>query len=127
MSMECLRRFTAFLLIGLLALGLFNASLLVANYQLNKQAITEAFCVNKEAPVLKCEGKCHLAKQLKKNQKKKTTDPSPDQMRVLSIVFLAPSFGEKYLQPIQRNQIWRNNAESLTYGVHRGVFRPPVA
>lgn len=34
------------------------------NYELNIEAITEAFCVNKEKPELKCNGKCHLAQQL---------------------------------------------------------------
>jgi hypothetical protein len=34
------------------------------NYELNKAAITEEFCVNKAKPELKCNGKCHLADQL---------------------------------------------------------------
>ena len=34
------------------------------NYELNIEVITEAFCVNKAKPELKCNGKCHLAEQL---------------------------------------------------------------
>ena len=34
------------------------------NYEVNKAAITEEFCVNKAKPELKCNGKCHLAEQL---------------------------------------------------------------
>ena len=41
-------------------LGLF------AWYNINKQAITEQLCVNKDKPELHCEGKCYLGKQLKK-------------------------------------------------------------
>lgn len=33
-------------------------------YELDKEYITEAYCVNKEKPQLKCNGQCHLAKQL---------------------------------------------------------------
>ena len=33
-------------------------------YEFDKENITETFCVNKERPELKCNGKCHLATQL---------------------------------------------------------------
>jgi len=33
-------------------------------YELDKEYITEQFCVNKDKPALKCNGKCHLATQL---------------------------------------------------------------
>ncbi|MBF9222997.1 hypothetical protein I2H31_17970 [Hymenobacter sp. BT662] len=39
---------------------------LVVNYQLNKARITELYCVNKARPQLHCNGKCHLAQQLRK-------------------------------------------------------------
>ncbi len=38
---------------------------LVVNYKVNKEKITALFCVNKAKPQLKCNGLCHLAKQLK--------------------------------------------------------------
>jgi len=43
-------------------LGLF------AWYNINKQAITEQLCVNKDKPELHCDGKCYLSKQLKKTE-----------------------------------------------------------
>jgi len=56
-------------LFGLLALSysfsLIYQFVIVTNYQINKEEITEAFCVNKDKPELKCNGKCHLKKQLK--------------------------------------------------------------
>lgn len=33
---------------------------------MNKKEITAKFCENKEKPVLKCNGQCYLAKQLRK-------------------------------------------------------------
>lgn len=35
-------------------------------YSMNKKEITAKFCENKEKPVLKCNGQCYLAKQLRK-------------------------------------------------------------
>jgi hypothetical protein len=47
---------------------LIKAGLFV-NYQLNKAEITRKYCENKAKPMLNCNGKCHLAKQLAKQQK----------------------------------------------------------
>lgn len=41
-------------------------SFITINYLLNKAEITELFCINKEQPKLECNGKCHLAKEIKK-------------------------------------------------------------
>lgn len=37
-------------------------------YVLNQEYIAEILCINKNKPELKCNGKCHLAKQLEKQQ-----------------------------------------------------------
>ena len=37
---------------------------IVSNYSLNIKNIVEKYCVNKDKPVLKCNGKCYLKKQL---------------------------------------------------------------
>ena len=39
-------------------------------YILNQDYIAEFLCVNKDKPELQCNGKCHLAKELKKQQEK---------------------------------------------------------
>ena len=41
-------------------------SFITINYLLNKAEIIEFFCINKEKPKLKCNGKCHLTKEIKK-------------------------------------------------------------
>jgi hypothetical protein len=44
-------------------------------YTINKDFIAKVLCINKDKPELKCNGKCHLTKQLKKasdtNEKKR--------------------------------------------------------
>jgi len=47
---------------------LIKAGLFI-NYQINKAEITRKYCENKAKPMLNCNGKCHLAKQLVKQQK----------------------------------------------------------
>ena len=36
----------------------------VGYFEANKEYIIEKYCVNKSAPQLKCNGKCHLSKKL---------------------------------------------------------------
>jgi hypothetical protein len=47
-------------------LALLNPIAPYIDYSLNKTKIIEMYCKNKDKPVLKCEGKCHLKKQLEK-------------------------------------------------------------
>jgi hypothetical protein len=41
----------------------YNASVWL-NYELNKERITDLFCINKEEPELQCNGTCHVKKTL---------------------------------------------------------------
>ncbi|QCX39488.1 hypothetical protein FF125_13960 [Aureibaculum algae] len=38
----------------------------VIDYNLNYDYIAKVLCINKDEPELKCNGKCHLAKEIKK-------------------------------------------------------------
>jgi hypothetical protein len=42
---------------------------------LNKATITQNFCENKSKPKMHCNGKCHLKKQLAKDDKKQESMP----------------------------------------------------
>ena len=62
----------------LLALVIMGQNLVklavLAHWKLNQKQIIENYCVNKAKPKLKCDGKCHLAKQLGKLE---TSSPNP--------------------------------------------------
>ena len=59
------RTAAAILLIAILAQSFYSATIYIW-FQLNRDYITRAFCVNKARPQLKCGGQCYLAKQLRK-------------------------------------------------------------
>ncbi len=76
-----------FRLINTIVLALFlvpqvNNTILWINYELNKKAITEEFCVNKEKPKLDCQGKCHLAEQLTES------NPAPESNEPVEVNFV---------------------------------------
>ncbi|WBA42262.1 hypothetical protein [Hymenobacter canadensis] len=59
-------RLLALFLATLMLLQTFSREVIVVDYQVHKARITALFCVNKDKPQLHCNGKCHLAKQLRK-------------------------------------------------------------
>jgi hypothetical protein len=44
--------------------------LIIASYEINKDYISKNLCENKNKPKMHCNGKCHLNKQLSKQEKK---------------------------------------------------------
>src|ERR1700758_1201773 len=51
-----------------------SKSLILVSYSLNKEFIAKNLCENKDKPKMHCNGKCHLKKELQKEEKK---DQSP--------------------------------------------------
>ncbi len=49
---------------------LFGSMAIIVNYVINKEYISKTFCVNRDKPKKRCNGKCHLMKQLQKENKK---------------------------------------------------------
>lgn len=51
----------------------FTRSFIYLNYEMNKTYISNVLCVNKERKQVHCEGKCHLKKELQKEEKSEQT------------------------------------------------------
>lgn len=60
-------------------------------YELNKKAITEQFCINKNKPQLHCNGKCHLKKQLQKADDNHSEQQQHNTKQGEWTVFILPS------------------------------------
>lgn len=68
----------SFLTISLALLVLlqsFSRLWIVMDYEINKDFISKVLCINKAKPELQCEGKCHLAMQLEKEEQKEQQNP----------------------------------------------------
>ena len=104
---------------------------LVVDYQLNKARITELYCVNKARPQLHCNGKCHLAKQLRKadDAEKKAPAGAPAKVKYEVLPTAAFSFvvpaGPQWRLPARRYPV-----PALAHcpeAPGAGVFRPPLS
>lgn len=105
---------------------MWSGSLILLNFGLNQTSIIEKFCENTDKPELKCNGKCHLSKQIKEDTEKKSETPAT--INEVTTIVLAkeeiPSFEFKfftsnnsghqspYLEPDYSNQL-------------QSVFHPP--
>ena len=98
------------------------------DFKINQDFIAEVFCTNKKAPQLRCNGKCYLAKQLKKaaEQGEKQT-PTSKQERLEVVYFLSKSafyflsFSTDYLgKPTPVYENWFHDSSFIA-----DVFHPP--
>ncbi len=81
----------------------FAKFLIVTNYALNVKTITEQFCENKTKPKMKCNGKCHLKKQLLQHDKQNNQDKNNVKE---TIAFHWNTFSsEIILKPLSSHQI----------------------
>lgn len=62
------------LLIGVLT-QTFSKALIVAEYQLNREYIAKNLCVNKSRPKMHCNGRCHMMKKMKQEEKQDQENP----------------------------------------------------
>jgi hypothetical protein len=53
----------------------FNKLFIVVDYQLNKEFIAKNLCVNRNRPAMHCNGKCHMMKLMKQDEKKDQENP----------------------------------------------------
>ncbi|KAA9339119.1 hypothetical protein F0P96_00350 [Hymenobacter busanensis] len=61
-----MQRLLACFLSVLILLQTFSREVMVLDYQVHKERVTQLFCINKARPQMHCNGKCHLRKQLRK-------------------------------------------------------------
>ncbi len=73
-----LKRIFSFVLITSLLFPPLLKLGLVLDYYKNKDYIASTLCINKDKPQKKCEGKCHLNKQLAKTQEKGEEKNAPE-------------------------------------------------
>ncbi len=95
------------------------------DFEINQEAITELFCINKDKPEMHCEGHCHLEKQLQADRDHKHEEPgttSEFPTLILAPIDLAPtslSFFKDEPLHLTRYSIGRYSADLAS------PFRPP--
>ncbi|MFM7668151.1 MAG: hypothetical protein ACKO7D_08180 [Bacteroidota bacterium] len=103
------------------------------NFYFNQQEITRLECENKDKPLMKCNGKCYLAKQLQKaedelNEKKSKQEQSKNTIKLMEgSTFLAPqkiAFSSNFSFQIESTN-FVSYSKNLLAGSTYPIFHPP--
>lgn len=85
-----MRRLLAYLLTVLLLLQSFGRELLVLHFKANQAELAARYCVNKARPRLHCDGRCYLARQLRRAERGPAKAPAAELAKV-KLEVLAPT------------------------------------
>jgi len=85
----------------------------VFQYVFDYQYISEVLCINKEKPELKCNGKCHLMKELAKasEDEKPTSSDKKNHHSEIEVLFIE----ELNSFAIEQNSLVFNNKNTSVY------------
>ena len=103
------------------------------NFFINQQEITRLECENKDKPLMKCNGKCYLAKQLQKadnelDLKKSEQEKSKNKLKTLELsFFVSPAKIDFSLnsKTISDSESLFNFQDNLPEGFKTFTFHPP--
>ncbi|MGI4875839.1 MAG: hypothetical protein ACRYFX_32170 [Janthinobacterium lividum] len=123
-------RLLAYFLTMLLLLQSFGRELLVLNFAVNQASIAQRYCVNKARPSLRCNGKCYLARQLRRAENGPAKAPAGTLAKVKFEV-VAPPAHLRLLPPVWVEclvapRFARPEARPYVAAPLGGVFRPPI-
>lgn len=96
----------------------------VFDYVINQDYIAEYLCVNKDKPMLECNGKCYLAKMLQEEQEEKKQNLPPINLKEYPIGFVDILFLECIGVSIKKTEI-PEFAQSKTRTFTPTIFHPP--
>ncbi|MGO4291211.1 hypothetical protein [Chitinophaga sp. RAB17] len=98
------------------------------DFYLNQEYIAANLCENRDKPAMHCNGKCHLSKKLKEEDKRDQDNPERKDHR--SEIFYAAWLQPTTLKPVATPSP-KNYLHPYCIGTPidqpTGVFRPPMA
>ena len=119
-----MRGLLSIMLIGLYALTLSQVYIPHVNYWVNHDFIASELCENKDKPELKCEGKCHLQKEIQQSNE----EPQEGQETTVQLmVEFLQSNDEFTFRSVSDNVqlFFPSRSDKLKNGHLTGVFHPP--
>jgi len=94
------------------------------DYIINYDYISKVLCVNKDKPTLKCNGKCHLKKELKSAEKEQKKSPITISLQTEKY-FFKPIEKIKFLV-FDKKPSRFCYVEKKTASFSTAIFRPPI-
>ena len=114
------------LLILLIIVNTLTFTIIQGYYELNKEAITKTFCVNKENPEMHCEGKCHLHKMMTQASEEENTNHYQNSTSFFAeLSFIAGHFNVSFNTKIIDKEFTTPYFLSITDSHLQSINHPP--
>lgn len=122
-----MKRVVPLILLLLFAFLVFRPAIPLVEYCVRKDYISKVLCINKEKPQLKCNGKCHLVKQLQAETEEKPDSPFPagpekEQKQISEFIVAGFSLNTRFSDSDVPLPVFHN---LYTYSFSLFVFHPP--
>ncbi len=117
-----LRRLISVILILSVISSNFSLVLVCASFELNKKYIAKNLCENRDRPWLHCNGKCVLARKVKKAEEKeaKETSKTTKYEAMLAAVETLVSF-----ETVYKRKVFPHGCLNHTTSYMEDIFHPP--
>jgi hypothetical protein len=103
----------------------FHQAVIVLGYYVNTAAF-EARCVNKQAPQMKCKGKCQMAKKLQEEEKNDRQAPQRRMEQQTETLSAEHFFAVVHPRPFSINRLFHPvTCEGLPAPPAPAIFHPP--
>ena len=120
-----LKKLAAWVILVGLILQNFSGATILASYYINSAAYAKN-CENRDKPIMHCNGKCQMMKQMKQAEKKDASDPVR-KLELRFIAFSSKSYFAGYQGMILKNipEYFIQPNSAISAGIAFPVFHPP--
>lgn len=83
-----MKKAISIILVFLLCFSNLSRVWILINFKVNQDIIAKVLCINKNKPELQCNGKCHLANQIKQQEEKENQNTNSETTTKTEIIFI---------------------------------------
>ena len=94
-----MRQAVALLLLCSLSVHCAGRLGIVARWWLNREYVAQVLCINRDKPQMQCNGKCHLAKQLKAAEETPPQQPATSKQAFQEITLFCSAWASVHVAP----------------------------
>ena len=122
-----MKHLLSYLLIVSVLLSSFSSMVSFAGYEWNKSFIARVLCINKDVPQSGCHGKCHLKKELQKQEDQQSKSGNPIKEKETTWSFAISAADSFQSVPVEINTThFSYKTELLDIPFVKSVFHPPA-
>ncbi|HZY35658.1 MAG TPA: hypothetical protein VFE53_03355 [Mucilaginibacter sp.] len=119
-----LRRVTGYLLIAALLSVNFSTLFIFAGFELNRDYIATHLCINRDKPLLHCNGKCYFMRKIKQEREKEKSQERQSQKNLFQDALFGRKAETKFYTRVLQEFPTPDRHTNLPI-VDRPIYQPP--